>query len=1213
MRIVIDLQGAQTGSIYRGIGRYTLAFTEAVLRNRGKHEVFIALSGAFPDSIEPIRARLEGLLPSEAIRVWHIPKPVSHFDCKSASIKRSAEIIREAFLESLRPDIIHITSLFEGFSDNAVSSIGLFDTHTPVSVTLYDLIPYFFADEYLNANEHYKRHYMQKIDYLKLASLLLSISEFSRQDCINLLQIPPDRIVNMSSAVDESFRPLEIDRSTCERLLSKYGISRPFVLYTGGADVRKNLPRLIAAFAMLPKRVRSRYQLVFVGKLQSPVVGFLRQYAYGCGVGKDELVFAGYVDDDDLIKLYNLCELFVFPSCYEGFGLPVLEAMACGCVVICSNVTSMPEVFDLKDALFDPYCVPDISAKMLRALTDEDFRRSVVSYALRRSRGFSWDYTARIAIKAWEAVVDNSKAKKSYASNRPPLYDRLIDSLSVCLKDEPDSELRKVAHCLCLNEVSATDKLDNALKANDGKVFFRFEGPFEGSYSLSIVNRQMALTLERLYSGKVSLFATEGPGDFTPQQSYLDAHPEVNRLYQRGLGQKEAEVVLRLLYPPRVTGMRGRLKIMHNYAWEESAFDWSYVEDFNRLLDGMTVLSNFVKKVMMANGVCLPIEVVGTGVDHLLDVEPVPVDLTTSRAFRFLHVSSCFPRKGVDLLVEAFCRAFTSKDDVCLIIKTFDNPHNNVEFVISDAKRRYPNSPPIEVINQELSEAQMVWLYKHCHCLVAPSRGEGFGMPIAEAMLFGLPVITTGYGGQSDFCTEETAWLIDYRFDKARTHMGLFDSVWVEPELDHLIALLVELHRNHSTGQSGLIGQRVTEAKRLVLERYTWQSCAERLVSFVKALHYNKGLANNRRPLRLGWLSTYKSRCGIAEYSKNLLSHLRPDEFEVFVMADHLSPASDREVIKCWLPLGDDLLEEAISVVFSHRLEAVMVQFNFGFFRLKALANLINRLKDKAIDVFITFHAVKDVDVLGMKASLCEIADSLRRVDLLLVHSVVDLNILKGFGLVDKVILFPHGVTDLRPHPDTAHQNDRPLIGSYGFFLPHKGIRELIQAFAMLRGLGYDYRLRLVNALYPIEQSKLYYEECLSLVKELKLQDYVEFHTDFISEQECLELIAPCTLIALPYQHTRESTSAAVRFALASCRPVLCTPLDIFKDVEEVVFFSKDTTADSLFEALLFIINNPSVVNERLALQMRWLKEHRFSRLTDRLSNIMRCVRYHNC
>ena len=182
MRIVIDMQGAQTESRFRGIGRYTLSFAQGIVRNRGEHEVFLALNGLFPGTIEPIRAAFEGLLPQENIRVWYAPGPVRELEPDNAWRRDVAELIREAFLASLQPDVIHITSLFEGYVDDGLTSIGRFDKNTPVSVSLYDLIPLLSPEQYLQSNPSYRAYYERKLDHLSCANLMLAISEYSRKE-----------------------------------------------------------------------------------------------------------------------------------------------------------------------------------------------------------------------------------------------------------------------------------------------------------------------------------------------------------------------------------------------------------------------------------------------------------------------------------------------------------------------------------------------------------------------------------------------------------------------------------------------------------------------------------------------------------------------------------------------------------------------------------------------------------------------------------------------------------------------------------------------------------------------------------------------------------------------------------------------------------------------------------------------------------------------
>ena len=435
MRIVIDMQGAQsTGSRTRGIGRYTMAFAKAMVNHRGEHEIILALSGLFPDTIEPIRAAFDGLLPQENIRVWHAPGPVSEIQPGNDDRREAAEIVREAFLASLQPDVIHISSLFEGLGDDAVTSIGRFDTETPVSVTLYDLIPLIHRRPYLE-NPAVESWYFRKLDHLRRARLWLAISESSRQEGIDHLGLPSEWVVNVGTDTAEHYRPMVISPAEEQRLRQKYGLSKPFIMYTGGIDHRKNIEGLITAFARLPKPVRRGHQLAIVCQATEHDRHRLLDLAKRQGIKPSEVVLTGFVPDQELVCLYNLCQLFAFPSWHEGFGLPVLEAMRCGAPVIGSNTSSIPEVIGLEKALFDPFDVDAIATKMAQALEDEDFRETLRKHGLEQAKKFSWDESAKRALATFERLHTQSKRvvspgrrpRLAYVSPLPPEQSGISD------------------------------------------------------------------------------------------------------------------------------------------------------------------------------------------------------------------------------------------------------------------------------------------------------------------------------------------------------------------------------------------------------------------------------------------------------------------------------------------------------------------------------------------------------------------------------------------------------------------------------------------------------------------------------------------------------------------------------------------------------------------------------------------------------------------
>lgn len=405
MRIVIDMQGAQTESRYRGIGRYAMSLANALVRNRGEHEVMLALSGLFPETIQEIRDAFAGMLSPENIRVWYAPGPVRECDPCNGHRREVAELVREAFIASLRADVVLITSLFEGMGDDAVTSIGKFDSETPTAVILYDLIPLISPDVQFRTNPIYISYYRNKLDSLKKSATLLAISESSRQEALTALRLNHDEVVTISSGCDSRFRAIPLAEVERNGFLQRFGVEKSFVMYTGGADERKNLPKLIEAFAALPVSLRSTHQLVFVGRMPEGCVSNLRAVAERCHLSSSDIVFTGFVSDTDLMRLYGICRLFVYPSLHEGFGLPPLEAMACGAPVIASKATSLPEVVGREDALFDPESVTAISEKIAQLLSNEALRQDFIQYGNERVGQFSWDDCAKKAISALARVA----------------------------------------------------------------------------------------------------------------------------------------------------------------------------------------------------------------------------------------------------------------------------------------------------------------------------------------------------------------------------------------------------------------------------------------------------------------------------------------------------------------------------------------------------------------------------------------------------------------------------------------------------------------------------------------------------------------------------------------------------------------------------------------------------------------------------------------
>lgn len=401
MRIVIDIQSLQSSSsANRGIGRYSRSLIEAMLRISPEDDFILLMNDMVGDDNDRLRREFTVKWPNASVRVWSACVPAGFSAPKDNA--RAAVAVREAVIKDCAPDAVLITSLFEGLDDDCVTTIG----DVPTFVILYDLIPLIFSEIYLE-DPHSKAWYESIIGELQKATHLLAISACSAQDAINYLSFPQECVTNISSDVSDYFSCHEPSAEHLRELEREFGLARPFLMYTGGIDHRKNIEGLITAYAALPKSVIADHQLAIVCKLNSEDREKLLKQAGSVGLPRDAVIMTGYVSDDTLVSLYNMCKAFVFPSWYEGFGLPVLEAMRCGAAVIGANVSSIPEVIGRNDSLFDPHSTQDMARVIEKVLTDESFRQSLRDFAPVQAQRFSWEKSARRTL----AVIKDSLAE----------------------------------------------------------------------------------------------------------------------------------------------------------------------------------------------------------------------------------------------------------------------------------------------------------------------------------------------------------------------------------------------------------------------------------------------------------------------------------------------------------------------------------------------------------------------------------------------------------------------------------------------------------------------------------------------------------------------------------------------------------------------------------------------------------------------------------
>jgi len=766
MRIVIDLQGAQTESRFRGIGRYSLSLVKAIIRNRGEHEIIIVLSGLFPDTIEPIRAEFDTLLPQANIRVWSAPALVCEEAPANTWRREVAEHIREAFIASLQPDVVHITSLFEGYVDDAVTSIGVFDQTVPVSVSLFDLIPLINPENYLKPNPAYEQYYLRKIDHLRRSSLMLAISESSRQEGIETLELHPASIVNVSTAVDSCFHQLKISQSQEHILRGEFGLTRPFLLYTGGADERKNLPRLIRAYAQIPVKLRDAHQLVLAGKMPVGNITQLQKSAKSAGLRTDELVITGYITDDELVKLYNLCKLYVFPSWHEGFGLPALEAMSCGAAVIGSNTSSLPEVIGNKDALFDPMSEESISGKIASVLNNEVLQQALRVHGLKQAEKFSWDKSAKVAISAFEELY----IKRSDQHVTSPITCDLVNKIGGFVPfDLPELSLIKLADIIGRNHSSSDSKrlfIDiSELVQRDART--GIQRVVRSILNELLENPPNGLQVKPVYASidqgyrYASCFTLEflnrpvdgivdEPMEFCAGDIFLglDLQSHVvldNRAFfqqMRRYGVQVQFVVYDLLcilmpqYFPKEA--------------EETHRKWLEVvtESDGAICISKSVadeLDGWVKKHVSKR--FRPFNIswfhLGADVDNSIPSRGIPDDADTvlnivRGASSFLMVGTIEPRKGHAQTLAAFEQIWANGVDANLVI--VGKQGWMVEKLI-EKLRNHSELGKRLIWLEGISDEYLEKVYAASTCLIVASEGEGFGLPLIEAAQHLKPII----------------------------------------------------------------------------------------------------------------------------------------------------------------------------------------------------------------------------------------------------------------------------------------------------------------------------------------------------------------------------------------------------------------------------------------------------------------------------------------
>lgn len=1764
MKIIIDLQSCQNGSKLRGIGRYSLNVAKELIRSTNQHSFIILLTDRFANSIDYVRSELDGVIDQDSIVVCSLFDGISSADPENYWRNHAAESLYASFVTRLGADIVFIPSPFEGFWDSTVVSIDR-STYRSV-VTLHDLIPLEEPNKYIPAQRD-RDAYLKRLNDVKQADLVVAISTFVADEARRRMAVEGNRLITALNGIDGSFfHPPKGDKVAREDLMARLGISRPFVFNSSPLEHRKNLEGLIASFGSMKPSVRNAHQLVIAGKFDAYAQNYLRGLARAEGLADDSLVLPGFVSDSDLVALYGQCAVFVFPSWSEGFGLPIIEAMACGAPTLAVDTTSLPEVIGRQDLLMDPKSTSSMAAAIEKVLETPDLQRELKNYGIDRAKQFTWSRTAKTILEGMERkfserVIDREGGRQTtsrpriaivcldidasnhiagringviiqlasycevilvgpsgfhadqntsalvelrdlgwldwnasqfdqifyvgnnnsdrnllnfmsahrgiYVEIKPllplrlyinngklpdaPLIDlyktrgvvglieasleqhnadylfsafgqaygqfslgiisegndglptlplsadakvanqyrhkmgvsedkilfvAIVDSrdtaarfigayrsafnnrndaqiiihvisererddsdknpfhisngiryiidgleeyyrgifsaanylmigsdlpenLMRLLKDDAnalnlsfceesnslteieseicsqkeifynspstqtalvvppsqravnmwaatfmkyatsprvynecilrlvDSKLRRsvrgktatsldlarlavaleknssyerspliaiditafaapnavrrfepreihqlfslirrvgkdaiavydgggyfvaanqfVAKLLKINASFADDYLVNiragdrivgfddfnsfaegssralidaqergarlcfvssagtsrletagmvaevlvkwmetrkhtwrtslsgsdvhnrkelvssavkrilALSTDQGLKFDVLElgspstdlypmpfhiqweelpssaaleaerlvahvaeatrdgadlhysvvGHLLGSYSLAIINRSVAATLEDNFPGHSHFRPYETDPIHHTEGVPKEQQPLMIELCARPLPPPEQEVVISQHWPILPPSWAPRLAFSL-FPWEETHVPKGIIDTLTEGFDAIISPTKFVSDALSISGCRLPVATIGQPVELQSFWDIASTRTSKVGLQKFLHISSCFPRKGVDVLLKAWVRAFTLDDGVELIIKTFPNPHNDVEEQLQALRRTHVRMAPVRVINQDVEPEKLRDFYKEADVMVLPSRGEGYNLPALEAMAAGLPVIVTGQGGQRDFCGPSQARLLKYCYARSSSHVQGSHSMWLEPDIDDLVLALREMADPERFDE---IEQRRVNAlavSRIEGDKHAW---ARRFQDVTRALLVH----NDYSAARIGWVSTWGIQCGIAQYSGYLLDRMSNDQRKaVTILCDHRYPKQTNGTLEgelrydpIWNFTGDKA-QVIVDEVLKRDLEALVIQHQDGLISWEQLGQLGH---DERIENIVSVAVLHNARNLRRAASdeIEKVVSGLAKLSRVVVHNIDDMNFLLGLGLNKNLGLFPHGAFSPRntPWPRTIGPSDSPVIGCHGFFFRHKGIDKLIKAAAIMKRQWPGLRLRLVNARFPGKEHDQTILEAQSLAKDLGLENSIDWHLDFLPVDEIEELLGGCDIIALPYDESDDSASGAVRTSLATMVPLVATRVQIFAELEGAVAWAENNDPAELANVISELIKSTAKRRDIQAGMYEWLRAHDWDLLANRLENML--------
>ncbi len=745
--IGIDVQTLfNPDSTSRGIGQYTVEHLNSLIRLKPDWQFIL-----YGPSLQPVNS-LDRLLTWPNV----IYQPINHFKPTDINLLHIPDLMTPT-----------VTPWFR-------TALDIFQGQT--TFTFYDMIPrQFYWDHW---NDNLKQDYLYRLTEMqKKQSAVFTISNSSREDLLTHTTISSNDVHSIMAGLNQSENST-LAKDLTATLSQELDINEPFFLYVGSLDPHKNFNTLFACWQQVYRY--KPVQLVVVGKYSS----FLRAYAEQIlQQGIKDIIFTDYIPRTELEWLYHHAVALVYLSRYEGFGLPILEAMANGCPVITTNVTSIPEVAGDATLMFNPNDVSGIVEAMHRLLTDHHLRHTLIEKGKQQAQKFTWEKVAQKTVAVWEQLLEEKLPAASETSQPPaPVIPILW-------------------HAPIFDPSGYADEARNFIQRLRSQQFTIAARPL-GRHS-DIFRAQLE----------------------EPACRHLDA----------ALRTEIAPPFISLIHFPASVFQRVPEAAYHigRVMFETDGLPAEWVAKCNQM-DEIWVPTDFNRQTFAAAGVTAKLIKVPGGIDtNQFKPASQPLAIPGARGTVFLSIFEWLYRKGWDVLLRAWAQAFNPADDVTLVLRTYpvnatDIPDGRAEierrinqFLQTELNLTRSQVAPIIVIGEQIPEADLPRFYAAATAYVSCSRGEGWGRPQMQAMACGLPVIATRWGGNLEFMNDQNSLLLDVdrlvEIDE-RMEISFYQGQrWAEPAAKHLISLLRWIYEQPD--QAKAVGNR---ARQDMVEHWQW-------------------------------------------------------------------------------------------------------------------------------------------------------------------------------------------------------------------------------------------------------------------------------------------------------------------------------------------------------------------------------------------------------